>query len=73
MDMDRRDMDGGHVPALKPSAARRRHLWIAASALLVLLAVYAGTLAWVTRRLETDVQKSIHAVPAVLAADNADR
>lgn len=66
-------MDSAKVPALKSSATRRRHLWIAAVALLVLLAAYAATLAWVTRRLEADVQKSIHPVPAELATDSADR
>ncbi len=66
------EMDREHVPVLKPAAARRRHWWIAALALLVVLGSYAATLAWVTRRLETDVQKSIHPVPAVLAADHGD-
>ena len=70
--MDTKRIDIGHGPALKASGARRRHLWIAALVLLGLLAAYAATLTWVTHRLETDVQKSIHPVPAVLAADHAD-
>lgn len=61
-------MDCRHAPALKPAVSRRRHLWIAAIVVLALLAGYAGTLAWVTRRLEGDVQKTIRP----LAADRAD-
>jgi ferric-dicitrate binding protein FerR (iron transport regulator) len=65
-------MDSRQAPALRPSPARRRQWWIAALALIVLLAGYAGALAWVTNRLEIDIQKSIHPAPAVLAADHAD-
>jgi hypothetical protein len=65
-------MDSEHAPALKRPPARRRHVWIAVIVVAVLLAGYAASLAWVTRRLQTDVQKSIHPVPAVLAADHAD-
>ena len=35
---------------------------------VVVLALYAGALGWVNQRLQTDIQKSIHTVPA----DNQD-
>lgn len=50
---------------LKP----RRRRWVAFTlAGLVLLALYAGGLAWVTHRLQVDVQRSIHPAPSVLEA-----
>jgi hypothetical protein len=54
--------------ALKLAPARRRRWWIAIGLGAVMLALYAAGLAWVTRRLEADMQKSIHPVPAVLEA-----
>ncbi len=52
--------------AVKP-APRRRWLVILIMVITV-LALYAGALAWVNQRLQTDIQKSIHVVPA----DNQD-
>ena len=65
-------MDNRQTPALKPSPARRRHWRIGVLALIALLAGYAGALAWVTNRLEIDVQKSIHPAPAVMVADHPE-
>ncbi len=51
---------------VKP-APRRRWLPIVIVVVTV-LALYAGALMWVNQRLQTDIQKSIHVVPA----DNQD-
>ena len=53
-----------HASTAPKPAGRRR--WIVAIAVLVLLGGYAVALTWVGRRLETDVQKSIHPMPAML-------
>jgi hypothetical protein len=45
------------------SADRRRRRWIGLCIATVVLLVYAAALTWTTRRLETDIQKSIHALP----------
>ncbi len=51
---------------VKPTARRR---WLAILiAVVTILALYAGALAWVNQRLQTDIQKSIHTLPA----DNQD-
>ncbi len=42
---------------------RRRRWWIGAAVIAVVLLLYAGALTWTTRRLEVDIQKSIHALP----------
>jgi hypothetical protein len=48
-----------------PPILRRR--WLIALAIgVVLLALYAGALTWLTQRLQTDVQKSIHPLPAAI-------
>lgn len=48
---------------------RAQRRWVLALvAGIVLLLLYAGALTWVTRRLQVDVQKSIHPAPAVLEA-----
>jgi hypothetical protein len=48
---------------------RPRRRWLTVLCVgIVLLTIYAGSLAWVTRRLQVDIQKSIHPVPAVLQA-----
>ena len=45
----------------------RRRRWLIALAIgAVLLALYAGALTWVTQRLQTDIEKSIHPLPAVI-------
>ena len=51
---------GGHFAAI---FARRRRWWIAVGAGVVLLAVYAATLTWVSHRLQTAIQKSIRPLP----------
>lgn len=51
---------------VQPTPRRRWLTMIAIGA--IVLALYAGALGWVNERLQTDIQKSIHAVPA----DNQD-
>jgi hypothetical protein len=46
-----------------PLPTPRRRWWIAATVIAVVLILYAGALTWTTRRLEVDIQKSIHALP----------
>jgi hypothetical protein len=58
-------------PGTLPST-RRRRWWIGATLVVLLLAVYAAALTWTTRRLEADIQKSIHALPVVDVARRAD-
>jgi hypothetical protein len=53
------------VPPTAPASRRRR--WIGLSIATVVLVVYAAALTWTTRRLETDIQKSIHALPQASA------
>ncbi|WP_166212996.1 hypothetical protein [Cognatiluteimonas telluris] len=56
--------------ATAPPSARRRR-WIVPTLIgVVLLALYAGSLAWVTHRLQVDVQRSIHPAPSVLEASS---
>lgn len=58
-------MHRAHASTAAPKPVGRRR-WIVAIAVLVLLGGYAAALTWVGRRLETDVQKSIHPMPAML-------
>lgn len=44
-------------------APRRRWL-VVVLVIVTVLALYAGALAWVNQRLQTDIQKSIHVLPA---------
>jgi hypothetical protein len=37
---------------------------------MVVLAVYAAALTWTTRRLEADIQKSIHPLPQASATQH---
>lgn len=47
---------------LKPAPRRR---WLTITIVVVaLLALYAGALMWVNQRLQIDIQKSIHVLPA---------
>lgn len=46
-----------------PLPAPRRRWWIVATVIAVVLVLYAGALTWTTRRLEVDIQKSIHSLP----------
>ncbi len=55
-------MDTHQFPERRRSRLLRWLLGLAA--LAVLLAVYAIALHWFTQRVETDVQKSIRALPA---------
>ncbi|MEO6263889.1 MAG: hypothetical protein ABIO58_02815 [Luteimonas sp.] len=50
-----------------PVSPRRRRRWLIVLAICVVLAgIYAGALTWVTQRLETDIQKSIRPLPAMV-------
>jgi hypothetical protein len=53
---------------LKPDAGRRRRWLVLAVVGIVLLSLYAAGLAWVTHRLQIDVQRSVHPAPSVLEA-----
>ena len=68
-----RDQGEDDMQAFRFSAAgltsltvRRRRWLIALVVGVVLLALYAGALTWVTQRLQTDIQKSIHPLPAAI-------
>ena len=54
--------DGERAPLM----LRRRRWLIAIGATVAVLTVYVGVLTWVTRRLETDIQKSIRPLPAAM-------
>jgi hypothetical protein len=56
-------MSSTHTSDTDPSPRRRRRWWISAVLIAVVLVLYAGALTWTTRRLEVDIQKSIHAPP----------
>ena len=59
-------MQAARVPdATVATPARRRRWWPAITALALFLLAYALALAWATRRLEADVQHSLHPLPAV--------
>ena len=60
-------MASTHPSETKPLPAPRRRWWIAATAIAVVLVLYVGALTWTTRRLEVDIQKSIHALPDATA------
>jgi type VI protein secretion system component VasF len=51
--------------ALAPS--RRRRWWMLGTIGVLLLVLYVVALAWVTQRLQTDVENSIHPVQALQA------
>ena len=55
--------DGELAP---PMMLRRKRWLIGIGAAVAVLAVYVGVLTWVTRRLETDIQKSIRPLPAAM-------
>jgi hypothetical protein len=59
-----------HEPT--PTQGRRRRWWRAIAVVVLLLLAYAVALAWVARRLEVDVQQSLHPLPAVQHATRAD-
>ncbi len=48
-----------------PKPAPRRRWLVILVAIVTVLALYAGALAWVNQRLQTDIQKSIHVPPVV--------
>jgi hypothetical protein len=66
-------MSAMHHPAgTEPvPAPRRRRWWVGATLLVLLLGIYAAALTWTTRRLETDIQKSIHPLPTTDVAHRA--
>jgi hypothetical protein len=67
----KRVMEPGPLSTASRPAVRRR--WIVVGiAILLVLGAYAGALAWVGQRLEIDVQRSIHPVPAALAARHGE-
>lgn len=47
-------------------SARHRRWWWLSLAVVVVLGVYAGALAWVTRRVEAGVERSIQPLPVVM-------
>ena len=51
---------------LAPAMLRRKRWLVAIGAAVAVLAIYVGVLTWVTRRLETDIQKSIRPLPAAM-------
>jgi len=55
-----------------PAPGWWRRWWRAIAIVALLLLAYAVALAWVTRRLEADVQKSLHPLPAVQHDARAD-
>ena len=56
-------MSSTHTSETKPLPPPRRRWWIPATVIAVVLVLYVGALTWTTRRLEVDIQKSIHALP----------
>jgi hypothetical protein len=62
-------------PARPPPAplARRQRWWIGATLVLLVLVAYVAAVTWTTRRLEADIQKSIHALPEVSGGVGAHR
>jgi hypothetical protein len=55
--------------ALETDAARsakHRRWWWLSLVVAVVLGVYAGTLAWVTQRVEAGVERSIQPLPVVM-------
>ena len=58
-----------HPHALETDAARsakHRRWWWLSLAIVIVLGVYAGGLAWVTRRVEAGVERSIQPLPVVM-------
>jgi hypothetical protein len=47
-------------------SARHRRWWWLSLAVVIVLGVYAGALAWVTRRVEAGVERSIQPLPAAM-------
>jgi hypothetical protein len=64
-------MQAARIPDATATPRRRRAWWTIAVVALLLLA-YAIALAWATRRLEADVQRSLHPLPAVQHDARAD-
>ncbi len=56
---------GPSDPTATLSPLRRRRWWVAGVIGVLLLVVYVLALAWVTQRLQNDVEKSIHPVQAI--------
>ena len=56
-------MPSTHTSNTKPLPASRRRWWIPVTVIAVVLILYVGALTWTTRRLEVDIQKSIHSLP----------
>jgi hypothetical protein len=58
---------GSPEPAATLDPLRRRRWWIAGAIGLVLLVIYVVGLAWITQRLQADVEKSIRPLQALEA------
>ena len=59
---------GVEKPSGPVKQAPRRRWLVVVLVIVTVLALYAGALVWVNQRLQTDIQKSIHVLPA----DNQD-
>ncbi|MFL6591921.1 MAG: hypothetical protein ACJ8GK_04335 [Luteimonas sp.] len=64
-------MQAAPTSAASGRVTRKRWLVLSLVAALV-LGSYAAGLAWVARRLEIDMQKSIHAVPAAVSGQRVE-
>ena len=65
-------MVAARIHAASDTPVRRRRWWPTIVVVALLLLAYAVALAWATRRLEADVQQSLHPFPAVQQAARAD-
>jgi hypothetical protein len=64
-------MQAARVPDA-PATPRRRRAWWTIGVVALLLLAYAIAVAWVSRRLEADVQRSQHPLPALQHDTRAD-
>jgi uncharacterized membrane protein HdeD (DUF308 family) len=58
-------VSGSSDPAATLAPSRRRRWWVLGTIGVLLLVLYVVALAWVTQRLQSDVENSIHPVQAL--------